>query len=481
MSDYKPKTSDELLDIYLRSQSAYLPQISTAPGSLSRLEGASIARLVADLHVRQNASDRNITPLRADESGLAQWAEVLQIPRRGAVGSARSRALEIRGEPGRVVAAGATLIHRTQARYRIPFAVTVPDAGRVLADVQAVTPGADTNLAAGDSLRFDEPPLGIEPGVRLVLDLENGRDQEPLGQWRARVVRRFREGDQSGTYGAYIALAESATPAVESAYVYANKPTIGSVSVAGLRGGRGPVRTLTPTERQQIAATIETKRPITDQVFVLETLPRVVHCDVRIATIGSARFDWSDSDEAYTVAAYDSDTALLQVSPHVPPTLSPGDLLTVASLTPDTSGADGAAAVVSAIIDDTTIALAPYGRRSQTLSWSPTVGDPIYAYSETADRVRNAILSGYSIGCGGEEFFDGIDTLGPANPGQQYGDWVSDLGRDRLQAAALSVPGVARVVVETPTDDVAPVAYAFPDDHVVEFLVPGQIIVRSMQ
>jgi uncharacterized phage protein gp47/JayE len=477
---YAPKTPQELRDALLRTLAAYLPQVPTTPGGFAYLEAAAIARIVADLHVRLDEQDRNATPLTASETGLAVWAELLDVPRGGASGSSRSQCLRVNGDAGAVIPANSTLTHRTGLQFEVPTAITLPASGTALADVRALSTGANTNLVAGEALRFDAAITDVSPAGRLELDLQGGTDEEPLGQWRARVVERFRIAIQGGTRSDYQAWSHEALPTVRFVpYPYPNKPTDGTVSIAGLRVGSGSTRSLTTAERDAIADYLETRRPITDQVVVMETVPTTVHVDLRIGVLPSAAFDWDDSP-GYTVTSYNATTAQLVVSPNLPPELAPGHLLTVAKVTPGSSGADGHPSSVSAIVSTTTCVLAPFGGRSQPLAWTPSPGDPIYAYSLTADAVRNAVLSGYEIGCGSDAVPQpGMDTLGPANPGQVYGDWLADLERDRLAAAARSVAGVTDCTVVTPGSDQTATEYAFPDDDQVGYLVPGQVVVRS--
>jgi hypothetical protein len=98
---YTLKTAQELRAVYLRTLAAYLPAVPTAPGTFAYLEGAAFARLVADVMVRLDESDRNTTPLTASEAGLAVWAELLNVPRGGAAGAARSQSLRVSGAVGR--------------------------------------------------------------------------------------------------------------------------------------------------------------------------------------------------------------------------------------------------------------------------------------------------------------------------------------------------------------------------------------------
>jgi uncharacterized phage protein gp47/JayE len=215
-----------------------------------------------------------LTMASASETGLAVWAELLNVPRGGASGSSRSQCLRVNGASGAVIPANSTLTHRTGLQFEVPTAITIPASGTALADCRAISTGAATNITAGEALRFDAAITDISPAARLERDLTGSADQEPLGQWRARVVQRFRIAIQGGTRSDYEAWCHEALPTVRFVpYPYPNKPTVGTVSIAGLRVGSGSTRSLTTAERDAIADYLETRRPITDQVVVMETVP----------------------------------------------------------------------------------------------------------------------------------------------------------------------------------------------------------------
>jgi uncharacterized phage protein gp47/JayE len=481
MADFEIPTVEEVQEAGIRSLNADFPELYTGEGTPARLETAATARMVGGNHAHISATARNYNPLTADEAGLALWAELLDVPRKVATIAARSGALEISGTPGSIVPAGTQLVHRTGQTFEIATTATLSAGGLALADVESISTGPNARLIAGEALRFQAAPAGVNQSARLVLPLTTGGEPiEPLGVWRARVVQRYRQPDQGGNLIDYQAWTLEASSAVRNAYVYPAKPSRGSVAVAGLREGEGSERVLNSTERTTVLDYLNTLRPVTDIVTVLETVPRKVHVDVQASVLPSGAFDWDDTS-GYTVAAWDAGTSQLTFDPGVPAGLSPGNLLTISSADPDASGADGFPAVVSTIVSATVVTLAPYLDRSQPLSWTPTAGDDIYASSTTAYAIRTAITDGYTVGCGsaqGETFIPGINQLGPANPLRAYGTWESDVTRARLQAAVLSNPASVEVTVAAPVSDALAVEYAFPDTHLVELLTPGQIVVR---
>lgn len=487
MADFDTPSVEELRDRGLRALNAELPEQRTGPGTLARAEMSAFARLVADNHQHIGALDIDVNPRTASERGLLLWSTVLDVPRRGATGARKALALELRGEPGAVIPMGAELLHPSGLRYRTTTAATIAGAVAVT-DIAAIDTGPKTRLSAGAALRLIAPPVGVDQAARLVRDLdEGGFDQEPIGLWRQRIVQRWTQGAQGGNrsdYEQWVLAADTPfldiVPQADSAYVYPHKPTLGSVGLVGLRLGVGTSRVLSGLEGAAIRLYVGERRPITDIVSMMTVRTRAVHVELMLRTLPRAAAPWNDGDSVYTVASYDGASRQLTIAPALPPTLGVGHRLVIASASPDSSGADGHPAVVSALIDTTTVVLAPYGNRSAPLAWAPAAGDRIYAQSEATERARQAVLDGYTLGCGVDaETVPGINQLGPANPGHRYGDWLSDVTRDRLAAAALSVAGITSAEVITPISDVLAREFAFPDDLDVELLIPGQVIVRS--
>jgi uncharacterized phage protein gp47/JayE len=480
MADFDIPSVEDLRDRGLRSINAEIPEQRTGQGTPANLEMSAFARVVSDNHVHVQAVDADVTPSTASEAGLYRWADpaMLNIPRKSATPAFKAQALEVRGTAAAVVPINTELLHRTGLTFKTSAAVVIPASGIAKTDIIGISTGASTRLPAGEALRFTTPPASILETARLVLDLdEGGDDDEPVGVWRARVVERWREPGQGGNLRDYTQWILAATAAVRSAYVYSSKPGLAFVSLAGLRAGEGTSRILSASENAEILAYVEDLAPIGDELVVLTVETGRVDVDMQISTLGAQAFDWDDS-AGYTVTTWTEATRVLDMGT-VPTDLAAGDLLVIKSADPDTSLSDGYPAVVSAVLSASEVVLSPYPGRSQPFTWTPAPADVIYAYSETALAVREAIVNGYSLGCGATAVdVPGINGLGPANPDRLYGDWESDVTRARLSAAAQSVAGVVLPTINVPAADVESVESPFPDTHIVELLIPGEILVR---
>jgi uncharacterized phage protein gp47/JayE len=482
MADFDVASVEELRDRGLRSLNRDFPALRTGPGTPARLEVAAFARMAADNHPALEVVDANATPLEATSAGLLRWGTVLGVPRKLATGARKAQSVEATGTPASVILAGAVLVHQDGLRYAVQNTAAIPAGGAVLLDIEAIDTGPNTRRSAGDALKFSSPPTGVNQTARVLLDFdEGGEPDESIGAYRERLLTRFRQGGQGGNRSDYEQWVLASTSAIRDAFIYGGKPGLGWVSVAGLRDGQGASRVLNDTEREEIRAYLLARKPVSDKIRVLVTPARTVHVELAIGTLSQThRFDWDDA-AGFEVSAWDPATRVLTWDPAVPSDLSAGKLLAINSLDPSSSGSDGWPAVVAAVTGATTTVLTPYRGRAQPFSFTPAASDIIHASSTTAWRVREAVVNGYIVGCGSDEFHvPGINQLGPANPEHAYGPWASDITISMLLAAARSQPGVASVAVVTPAADELATEYEFPDDDQVELLVPGQVLVRSL-
>jgi len=459
-------TPAELRDEYIRSLRAELPDLRTGAGSLARAEAGTIAGLISGLYERLAAIERNITPYSADTpEGLAPHAETVRLPRKGATPARKSRALEIRGNPGSTIAAGSALRHSSGLRFQTTSTATIAlGDDRVFADVEAIDVGPVTRLTAGEALVLQSPPAGVQQTAKLVLDLdEGGREAESLGAWRERVLAVWRQKRQGGNRSDYRQWALE-LPFVDEVYIYANRPGRGHVGIAALKEGTGTNRLLSAGERDELAQHIEARRPICDQVHILELRPVFVHGLLVITPFPGHERDWDGFAE---VEAWDSRRGVLTLSTDPPPSLAIGDHLTIfQDQVRDDDLGTGRAAIVSHI-DGREIGLASLAG-SDPLGFTPNPGDPIAPSSRTHHAVWQDIV-------------DHLAALGPANPDGRHGVWLADVMPGQLQARALSVPGV--MTAQVAITGVEPGAgypshdHPFPD-LAADLLLPGQWVIR---
>ena len=98
-------------------------------------------------------------------------------------------------------------------------------------DVIALTSGANSNLAAGNTLSLSEGLNGINPNNIQSQGITSGADIEALEHWRARVIVAFEKNELIGKAEDYQAWAVSAHSDVDFAWALDNTPERGMVEV----------------------------------------------------------------------------------------------------------------------------------------------------------------------------------------------------------------------------------------------------------
>lgn len=480
MSDlYTPLSVDEIRDIMLRAINAELPDQRTGIGSQTRTEIDGIARAIADNHLYLDAISRNVTPVDADEFGLELWAVALDVPRKAGEPSRRAQALRVRGDVGATVPLAATLQHFNNVQYEITLAAVVPPIGYVDVDIQALSPGAITRLSTGEQLKFDVTPLNVEPVATLVRDVnEGGTDQETLGAWRNRILGVWRDKRAGGSRNDYRAWSLELSW-VSRVYVYPRKPTIESVGIVALKSGSGSAILPTGSEIAELSERLELDRPVTDNVIILAVDLTLADIEITLVLTPGNAADWTRPLGGLTLASYDADNALVTTNEPLPADLVAGDLLTVRSASPATTGANGRPARVSAIVGPNSFIIVPTDDSFAALNFTPDITDELWPSSEVMLSVRDSVLAGITS-C--DDFrVEGLLSVGPANPMRRHGSWDADFRADTVTAIAnanSSVGSSTALIVPSTNGVLESVEYPFPNDTTVQLLQPRQVWVH---
>ena len=262
--------------------------------------------------------DQGVTRTRNSSKALDDWAYVLGLPsnvadygRNGAT-NARGGGATAAGTPGLSVAAGAGLTDGSgQVELVLRTGFTVPALGSVGVTVDAVTPGAAGNLAAGTPLRWTSPPPGLATTLTLTAALKDGYDSESDIALAQRLVRFMQAAVEGGTASDYRRWAESAEDGngalvgVARAYVYPLRDGTGSVTVVPVLGGSGAARDPGATKAAQIQAWIDGLRIASDHAIVqrpyFNTSTEQLKISVRVVEAPQFPFDWV-ADPALPVA-----------------------------------------------------------------------------------------------------------------------------------------------------------------------------------
>lgn len=465
---------DEIRDDMLRGVQAERPDWPVGPGSLTRAEYGSFAEGVGGLHAHMDVLECSVTPLDADEAGLVVWGEALDVPRKaGAQSSAAQCLLVTSSTPAAAIPAGTLYESAEGLEYEVANPAVVAGDGTVTMDLFAVLPGAGGDLVAGEQLTIKVGIPGLASAGTLIRDLVDGTNEETLGAWRARQLAVWRDKRGGGTSSDYQQWALE-LEFVDRAYVYARKPTISSVGVAALRAGELPV--LSASQEAELLVLLNERRPVTDDVYVVQIITRRVDVDILVSLLPSEVLDWTEPGGGLTAASFDPVTGTLTTNEPLPSNLGPGDLLTLVEGAPSTT-ATGEPVRVSAVTGGTTLVVAPLTDGSPApFPFTVAPGAVVRPSSALLAEVRQQVLDGAQL-C--EDFtLAGLRSVGPANPARKYGAWQSDYVESEIAAVATVQPGIVSATVTLGSSGEA-VEFAFPNDDTVELLLPGEVVVRG--
>lgn len=148
---------------------------------------------------------------------LVDSAEDEMLDRHGGIwgvtrqpGTYAAGTVELSGEPGAPVATDAVLRRADGAEYIPDAAVTIGSGGTASAAVTAAVPGAAGNTAAGISLTFLSPVLGVALTATVDEDgLADGIDGEDDDSYRARILDRIQQPAHGGNAHDYVAWARA--------------------------------------------------------------------------------------------------------------------------------------------------------------------------------------------------------------------------------------------------------------------------------
>ena len=481
-----PSLSD-IRALFIRSVRALMPDADTSERNPLMQYGTAVGGVAAAIFRRMEQIRRDSVPSTASLQGAIVWGEALRVPRKGPTQAHGKAALQVRGATGATVIDGAEL--RAQASGVIVRVVghhVIGGDGFAYVDVTTVDRGLAANLEAGIALRFVSAPAGIQEAAKLVKSLQGGFDDEPVGSYQARVARRLAEPPQGGNIGDYRRWIEDALPDVLLAgYPLPMRNGRGTVDIVGLRYARGRERILTEAERAQILDFITPRKLATDQVRVIETVPRIVDIEVAITPVSEPRFRFDFADRGgMVIDSWEPATRELTFAETLPADIAPNKRISLRMANGGQYGNDGAEQLIAAITGPDRLVLVQHPDRPVPNELG--AGDVAFAGGPLVERARRAILDGYRVQCDGQgAHIPGLDALGPANPTTRYGSWLDRIEPSRVEAAARAQASVDDARCVAPTAAVVPVdaaAEGLPPPgatETIEVLLAGQVIVRA--
>ncbi len=455
---FEISTLDEMRDILLAALSGRLPManVGQRSGNYKRQSVTALGVLDNHFHIRQVTLD--VMEDTAEGTFLERHVAIWGLARKGASGSSGDSALRVFGDSGATVPTSEPMTHLPSGlTFETTSGGVIPAGGFLDVDVAATSTGAQTDLEVDQELNFDSTPTGLEQASRIIVELENGQDDEFDDALRTRLLNRVGEPARGGTRNDWENFVLEAAAFVDTAYAYPNRNGAGTVDLVGLKTGSGGGRLLSSGERTTILTAVDLVRPVSATVRVLETTELETDVEALIWPESGPefQFDWDDESPP-TVLSYVSSTRVLTFTAARPVDMKVGDRLVV-----DTAGHTGVQDVIESLSGTDAVVL------TADPGYSPSSPDNAYSGGPITEAIFDRIKAL-------------IDGLGPANPDAvRYGPWEGTLRLSSLFETIQTAPGVLDSSIADPVANVEAGDPAFPDNDTVELITPGKIVVRK--
>jgi len=449
---------DEMRALLIAAMGGRFPNANLSQRSdlYKRLSVTALGCVDTHYHIYQVGLD--VMPDTAEGEYLTRHGVIYGVTRRGATGGAKSAGLRVFGASGASVPNNEPLYHAASGlEFETRSSGTIPAAGYLDVDVAATSTGAVTNLEVDQELQFQTTPTDLEDNARIVLELEDGQDEENDDALRARILDRIQQPAAGGTRNDYEEFCLEAAAYVATAYVYANRNGAGTVDLACLKLGSGTVRLLDAGERSTVLNYVDGVRPVSATCRVLEVTTSETDVEIKITPESDPAYlrDWNDGTPP-TVSTWVAGTRTLTFNADRPVDMAVGDRLIV-----DSSTGDGAQAVIEALSSTDAVVL------TEALAFTPSASDPVYSGGPMTATIRNAVIALF-------------DALGPANPAAAgYGaPHEGSLRLSTLFEVVQTQAGVLDSEIVDPSANVDADDPAWPDNDSIELLIPGKILIR---
>lgn len=275
--------------------------------------------------------DSGAVATTASTAALDRWAFVFGLPSNRGAGLYGRNAAQIAtgggatatGTSGLVLGSGTLTDSSGAIRFTLRSGVTLTG-GSAAITIDATTAGTSGNLAAGQVLRWQSPPSGLNPTVTLSTALTGGLDEESDAELAARLLRFMQASPSSGTLADWRRWTEAAQDSngaligVKRAYCYKHKGGIGSVTITPVLSGSGSARRPSVAQATAIQTWLEGLAIATDTVIIERPwFPSASGLGIVIKArmLPAYQQDWSDVAATGVVVSGTAAAVVLKISP----------------------------------------------------------------------------------------------------------------------------------------------------------------------
>lgn len=184
------------------------------------------------------------------------------------------------GDDGEVIDEGETLVRDDGFTYTVTSSATISGGDADLA-LEADEAGEDGNLDAGETLEFESPISGVDPGVTVDSDgITGGADEESTEAFRERLKLRLSEPPQGGAEQDYEAWALEVS-GVTRAWVFPHEEGLGTVVVRFVMDDRDDIFPESG-DVEAVQEVLDENRPVTDEATAKAPVEKQVDFDIEL-------------------------------------------------------------------------------------------------------------------------------------------------------------------------------------------------------
>ena len=218
-----------------------------------------------------------LMPDTAETEHLERWASIWGITRKPAGQAAGT--ISFTGTAGAVLPGGTILQRSDAVHYVTTDDAIIKSDGTGTVGIRATDTGTGSNAPAGLSLTLTSPVTGTDARCTVTDGLAGGTAEETDASLRARLLDAIQRAPMGGTRADYETWALE-VPGVTRAFV-TQEMGPGTVTVRFMMDDTYPNGIPQEADRQVVAEHIETRRPVTADVFVV--LPIADALNLKIA------------------------------------------------------------------------------------------------------------------------------------------------------------------------------------------------------
>lgn len=232
-----------------------------------RAQSRAFAGAVHGLYGFLEFISQQALPDSAVDEYLERWCAIFGLFRVAA--TAATGSVTITGISGNVIPADTVLQSPAGIQYRTTADATIAS-GTATVGIQCATAGADGNLPPSSPLSFLSPVAGVNSSATAgVAGVTGGSDDESTDGLRKRLIERIQTPPQGGNVTDYTKWVKEIRADVTRVWVAPLEMGAGTVTVRfvmdNIAGGPLPPSGVV----DEVTAYIETKRPVTANVFVV--------------------------------------------------------------------------------------------------------------------------------------------------------------------------------------------------------------------